>query len=70
MKKFFIAIAAIAMTISMASCSKTCNCVAKYDDNKIEKTITLDEGEKCSDYNTSVAILGHSATFKCTPKLF
>ena len=54
-----------------SSCSKTCNCKAKINDEVIsETTFELSDGEKCSDYNTSVTILGQTAAYKCTAQLF
>ena len=55
----------------MSSCSKECNCVGKYQgETKYESKITLDDGEKCSDNNFYMSVLGVSVEVKCSPTLF
>ncbi|MDD2594681.1 MAG: hypothetical protein PHD11_02540 [Bacteroidales bacterium] len=70
MKKLLVVVA-VASLFLCAGCSKTCKCSAKLNDEVLsEKTVELNDGEKCSDYNTSVTVLGQTAQLKCTPQLF
>lgn len=74
MKKTLFALAALVAILTCASCSKTCNCkvTGSVGGNtaSADKTITLKDGEKCSDHNSNVTIGGVSAGLKCTPQLF
>jgi len=70
MKKIILLVAAAGI-LMCSSCSKTCNCKAKINDEVIsETTVELSDGEKCSDHNTSVTIVGQTAAYKCTAQLF
>lgn len=68
MKKTFLILALVAMVMCCISgCSKKCKCKAKVNGEVlVEKTIDLDDGESCSDYNTTVNVAGVSASLKCT----
>ena len=71
MKKVLFALVLIGGMFAMSSCSKECNCVAKVNGEvKYESSIELEDGDKCSDYNSYINILGTSAELKCSPKLF
>ena len=74
MKKIVLALIAVAGIFALSSCSKTCNCRAwgAYGQNGAETTYTqtLKEGEKCSDFNTSIEVAGISTGRKCVPQLF
>lgn len=74
MKKTLLALAAVVAVLLCASCSKTCNCkaygsAAGYSAD-YDGTITLEQGQKCSDFNQHVGIAGVEAGVKCTPQLF
>jgi predicted RNA-binding protein len=71
MKKIW-GVFAITALIFCSSCSKTCNCTAKLNGEVLsESTIELtEEGERCSDHNTTVYVLGQSAELKCSAQLF
>lgn len=70
MKKLVLALVAVLAVCALSSCSRTCNCKAYYNDNVVNKTITLDEGQKCSDYNTYVKVGNVESGLKCSPQLF
>ena len=70
MKKIVLALVAVIAVCALSSCSRTCNCKAYYNDNVVDKTINLDEGQKCSDFNTYVKIGGVESGLKCAPALF
>ena len=52
---------------ALSSCSKKCDCKAKYNGEVVsESTVDLEDGKKCSDYNSYISILGTSVEMKCT----
>lgn len=74
MKKVLVVLA-FASLILMTGCSKTCKCTASGNlgDNsaKSEMVIDLEDGKKCSDYNSSFNIGGVvGASYDCKPQLF
>lgn len=71
MKKALFAIAAIAAVFAFSSCSKSCKCTAKLNGEVLsETTVELSDGDKCSDFNGKITILGQTAENKCVPQLF
>lgn len=71
MKKVLLSIVLLGGIFALSSCSKECTCKAKWNGEvKSETTIKLDDGEKCSDYNGYISVLGQSLEQKCTPNLF
>ena len=73
MKKVLFTLILAAGIFTMSSCSKECNCTAKYNGEVVyETTVDLEEGDKCADYNKmiNIPIIGVSAELKCTPILF
>ena len=71
MKKVLFALVLVGGIFAMSSCSKECKCTVKYNGEIVsETTVELDDGEKCSEYNGYVSILGQSLEQKCTPQLF
>lgn len=73
MKKVLFALILAAGIFTMASCSKECNCTAKYNGEVVYETnVSLEDGDKCSDYNKmiNIPVIGVSAELKCTPILF
>ena len=70
-KTIFLVIALATLTFGATSCAKSCKCTTSVNESvKSTSTIDLDEGKKCSDYNSSVTLLGQTATVKCTPIIF
>ena len=71
MKKVLFALVVIGGIFALSSCSKECNCKVTLNDKVLlENTITLDDGEKCSDYTGKGSLLGITGAVRCTPKLF
>jgi hypothetical protein len=71
MKKVLFALVLAGGIFALSSCTKECNCAAKWNGEVVyEQTLELQDGDKCSDYNTYVNVLGISAELKCTPHLF
>lgn len=71
MKKVLFALVLAGGIFALSSCAKECNCAAKWNGEVVyEKTLELQDGDKCSDYNTYVSVMGISAELKCTPHLF
>lgn len=73
MKKLLFALVLAGGIFTMSSCSKNCNCSAKYNGEVVfEETVKLDDDEKCSDFNKTINIplIGVSVETKCTPQLF
>ena len=71
MKKVLFALVLIGGIFAMSSCSKECNCTVKLNGTVLaESSITLDQGEKCSDYSGKGSLLGVTGEVRCTPKLF
>ena len=71
MKKVLIALALIGGMFAFSSCAKECHCTAKVNGEvAYESNVELEDGDKCSDYNSYMSILGVSAELKCTPVLF
>lgn len=71
MKKVLFALVLIGGIFAFSSCSKECDCKAKWNGEVVyESNVTLKDGEKCSDYNSYVSVIGISAELKCTPVLF
>ena len=46
MKKIVLVLIAAVSLCALSSCSRTCNCRLYANDNVIDKTVTLDEGQK------------------------
>lgn len=67
-KALFILLAVAALC---CSCDKNkCKCTYKDNNgNKATEEITKADDQKCSDFNTSVAIGGAKADMKCTPTM-
>ena len=71
MKKVLFALVLVGGIFALSACSKECDCAAKWNGEVVyEQTVELSDGEKCSDYNGYVKVLGISAELKCTPHLF
>lgn len=71
MKKVLYALVLAGGIFALSACSKECDCTAKWNGEVVyESTVELQDGEKCSDYNSYVNVLGVSAQLKCTPVLF
>lgn len=71
MKKILLVLIAIVGICSLSSCSKTCKCVGKINGEVVyDGTVELSEGDKCSNHNTYVNVLGNSVGVKCSPQLF
>ena len=71
MKKVLFGLVLIGGLFVMSSCSKECNCVGKYQgETKYESRFTLEDGEKCSDSNFYLNVVGVQIEVKCTPVLF
>lgn len=71
MKKVLFALVLAGGIFALSSCAKECNCAAKWNGEVVyEQTLELQDGDKCSDYNTYVSVMGISAELKCTPHLF
>jgi len=71
MKKVLFALILAGGIFALSSCSKECDCSAKWNGEVVyESTVELSDGEKCSDYNSYVNVLGVSAELKCSPVLF
>jgi hypothetical protein len=73
MKKVLFAVVLACGLIAFSSCSKECNCVGKYNGEVVyETSVSLEDGDKCSDYNklVNIPLLGVNAEVKCTPVLF
>ena len=73
MKKVLFAMILACGIFTLASCSKECNCSAKYNGETVyETTVSLEDGDKCVDYDKMINIpaIGVSAELKCTPILF
>lgn len=71
MKKIFISLIIGAAVLTMSSCSKSCHCKTIYNGEVVtENVVDLEDGQKCSDMNASVAILGQKGEVKCVPQLF
>ena len=71
MKKVLFALVLIGGMFAMSSCAKECNCQAKFNGEVVaEKTVSLGEDSKCSDYNSFINIFGTSVESKCSPVIF
>ena len=71
MKKVLFALILAGGIFTLSSCAKDCTCTAKFNGEVIsETTVSLGEGEKCSDYDGYIKILAQSYEQKCTPNLF
>ena len=71
MKKVLIAIVAVGFMFCMSSCAKECNCKYEVLGVSTEKTIELEDGQKCSDLSGDLTISGSKiAGAKCNPKFF
>ena len=71
MKKILFAIVLAGGIFALSGCAKDCTCQAILNDEVVaESTVELDEGDKCSDYNTMITIFGTKVESKCTPNLF
>ena len=71
MKKVLFALTLVGGLFVMSSCSKECTCTAKFNGEILSQThVTLEDGEKCSEYNGFIKILGQEYEQKCTPDLF
>lgn len=71
MKKVLFALILAGGLFALSACSKECDCVAKWNGEVVyEQNVTLNDGEKCSDYNNYISVVGVSAELKCTPVLF
>jgi hypothetical protein len=68
MKKLLIGLILILGICALSSCSKKCDCKAKYNGEVVyEDTVDLQDGEKCSDFNKTVKIpaIGVNAEVQC-----
>ena len=71
MKKVLIALVLIGGIFALSSCAKECSCVGKYKgEKKYEQTVTLEDGDKCSDYNFYMNVVGIEVEVRCSPVLF
>lgn len=71
MKKVLFALVLIGGVFAMSGCAKECRCTVKVNDKVVsEDTITLDDGERCSQFNNYKSLLGVSGEVRCTPVLF
>ena len=71
MKKVLFALVLAGGMFAMSSCAKDCTCTVKYNGEVVSETVVhLEDGEKCSEYNGYVNILGQSLEQKCSPNLF
>lgn len=71
MKKVLFALVLAGGIFAMSSCSKECDCSAKWQGEVVyESTVQLNDGERCSDYNKKISAAGYTAELKCTPLLF
>lgn len=71
MKKVFIALALMGGIFALSSCAKDCTCTAKYNGDVVyESSVKLEEGDKCSNHDSYVNVLGQKLELKCTPNLF
>lgn len=68
MKKVLV-ILACAGLLMMTGCSKTCKCTLKGNvgdySGSSTKTVKLDKGERCSDYNESFSVAGIGLSYDC-----
>ena len=73
MKKILVVLA-FASLFLLSSCTKTCKCTFKgsVGDSSAssEKVIDLEDGKKCSDYNSSADLGVVGASVSCKPQLF
>ncbi|NMB37421.1 MAG: hypothetical protein GX993_05190 [Bacteroidales bacterium] len=73
MKKLLLLLAVGALFLC-TGCSKKCHCVAKLNGEVVyeRSDIVLNDGEKCSDYNSmvSVPLVSTKVESKCLPQLF
>ena len=73
MKKVLLGLIIVLGVCALSSCSKQCDCKAKYNGEVVyEDTVELEKGEKCSDYNKTIQIpvIGVSASTECKADLF
>lgn len=71
MKKVLFTLVLIGGLFALSSCSKECTCTVKVNDKVIaENTIELNDGDKCSDFNSKGSLFGVSGQVRCTPQLF
>jgi len=71
MKKILFALVAVVAVCSLTSCSKTCRCTAKVNDEVVyDQSYELQEGEKCSDHSGKISVLGQILEAKCSTELF
>ena len=71
MKKVLFALILAGGIFAFSSCTKTCDCSGKWDGEVVyEQVVDREDGDKCSDYNTTISAFGHSVQVKCTPNLF
>lgn len=71
MKKTLIVILAFAaLTLSVSSCTKKCQCKATVNGTEyVGSTIDREDGKSCSDYNykLTVPVIDVEAEYKCVP---
>lgn len=71
MKKVLFALVLVGGIFALSSCSKECKCTVKVNDKVVmENTLELDEGNKCSSYNSYTSLFGVSGEVHCSPVLF
>ena len=64
MKKVLLSVAAVALLVSLGSCSMTCKCVSKVDGQVVQTTTTETKG-KCSDLNVKQSTMGMTQETNC-----
>ena len=68
MKKFLVICAAALLLAGVAtSCDKKCQCKTYVNGalSKTDEPFAVESGKKCSDYNSSITVLGITTEVKC-----
>ena len=64
MKKILLSVAAVALLVSLGSCSKTCKCVQKVD-GQVTQTTSVETKGKCSELNVKQTTMGMTQETTC-----
>ena len=64
MKKVLLSVAAVALLVSFASCSKTCKCTQKVD-GQVVTTTTMETKGNCSKLNVKQTVMGMTQETTC-----